>query len=82
MFALRLSGSDVTPTGNAKHWLDFHPSSLRSAPPFSSIYTPAGAASGGRTIEVSSLTPAATPALIERVPDEVMTWSFVLNHCH
>lgn len=51
-------------------------------PPFSSIYTPAGAASGGRTIEVSSLTPAATPALIEPVPDEVMTWSFVLNHCH
>lgn len=50
-------------------------------PRFSSIYTPAGAASGGRTIEVSSLTPAATPALIEPVPDEVMTWSFVLNHC-
>lgn len=34
MFALRLSGSDVTPTGNAKHWLDFHPSSLRSASSF------------------------------------------------
>lgn len=34
MLALCSSGCDVTPPGNVKHWLDFHPSSLRSASSF------------------------------------------------
>ncbi|KAM7385532.1 hypothetical protein PAMP_001613 [Pampus punctatissimus] len=34
-----------------------------------------------RTSDMSSSTPAATPDLIEPLPDEVMTQSFVLNHC-
>lgn len=38
MLALCSSGCDVTPPGNVKHWLDFHPSSLRSASSFFSVY--------------------------------------------
>lgn len=74
-----LSGSDVPPPGDAKHWLDFNPSPLGSAPSlFSSSLshcccTRAGAVH--RLSEVSFSTPAETPALIEPPQDEVMTES-------
>lgn len=70
-----LSGSDVSPPGDAKHWLDFNPSPLRSASSLFFFPCCTRAVRSGRLSEVSSSTPAATPALIEPLRYEVMTES-------